>query len=137
MAEISVFWLRVAAAFYSLDCCTPSLRSSAAASNSSVSLSAPVVWAPSFTSSPSSRTVSSTGQCPITNFYETLSMCAFLIVLLYLFVQWRYKLESMSVFIFPLVFVMSLVATFGNPVGSWPNPVVGGAWLTRTSRSRS
>ena len=25
---------------------------------------------------------------------------------------------------------MSLVATFGNPVGSWPNPVVGGAWLT-------
>ncbi len=25
---------------------------------------------------------------------------------------------------------MSLIATFGNPVGSWPNPVVGGAWLT-------
>ncbi len=57
-------------------------------------------------------------------------MCAFLIVLLYLFVEWRYKLQSLSVFLFPLVFVMSLVATFGNPVGSWPNPVVGGAWLT-------
>jgi ABC-type uncharacterized transport system permease subunit len=68
--------------------------------------------------------------CPIGNFYETLSMCAFLIVLLYLFVEWRYKLESLSVFVFPLVFVMSLVATFGNPVGAWPTPEIGNAWLT-------
>ena len=54
-------------------------------------------------------------RCPIANFYETLSMCAFLFVLLYLFVQWRYKLPSLSVFVFPLVFVMALVATLGQP----------------------
>src|ERR1035438_23572 len=36
-------------------------------------------------------------RCPITNFYETLSMCAFLIVVVYLFVHWRYKLTSLSV----------------------------------------
>ena len=69
-------------------------------------------------------------RCPITNFYETLSMCAFLMVLLYLFVHWRYKLESLSVFIFPLVFVMALVATMGNPVSAWSSPVVRNAWLT-------
>ena len=69
-------------------------------------------------------------RCPIDNFYETLSMCAFLIVLLYLFVHWRYRMESLSVFIFPLVFVMSLVATLGNPVSAWSSPVVRNAWLT-------
>jgi ABC-type uncharacterized transport system permease subunit len=69
-------------------------------------------------------------RCPITNFYETLSMCAFLVVALYLFVHWRYKLTSLSVFIFPLVFVMTLVATLGNPVSAWSSPVVRNAWLT-------
>jgi ABC-type transport system involved in cytochrome c biogenesis permease subunit len=56
-------------------------------------------------------------QCvSIGNFYETLSMCAFLITTLFLFVYWRYKTESLSVFIFPLIFVMTLVSTLGNPV---------------------
>ncbi|MGD0497715.1 MAG: cytochrome c biogenesis protein CcsA [Bryobacteraceae bacterium] len=69
-------------------------------------------------------------RCPIANFYETLSMCAFLVVALYLFIHWRYKLVSLSVFIFPLVFVMALVATLGNPVSAWSSPVVRNAWLT-------
>jgi ABC-type transport system involved in cytochrome c biogenesis permease subunit len=69
-------------------------------------------------------------RCPIGNIYETLSMCAFLVVLLYLFIHWRYKLDSLSVFIFPLVFVMSLVATMANPVSTWSNPLVRSVWLT-------
>lgn len=69
-------------------------------------------------------------RCPVNNLYETLSMCAFLVVVVYLFVHWRYKLESLSVFIFPLVFVAVLVATMGNPVSAWSNPIVRQAWLT-------
>src|SRR5262249_39703942 len=69
-------------------------------------------------------------RCPISNFYETLSMCAFLVVVVYLGVHWRYKLESLSVFIFPLVFVMSLVATFGNPVAAFDSPIIKSAWLS-------
>ncbi|HTS29744.1 MAG TPA: cytochrome c biogenesis protein CcsA [Bryobacteraceae bacterium] len=69
-------------------------------------------------------------RCPIANIYETLSMCAFLIVVVYLIVHWRYRMESLSVFIFPLVFVMSLVSTLGNPVSAWTNPVVRNTWLT-------
>jgi ABC-type uncharacterized transport system permease subunit len=69
-------------------------------------------------------------RCPITNFYETLSMCAFLVAILYLFVQWRYKMASLSAFIFPLIFVGSLVATLGNPVDAWTSPAVRNAWLT-------
>jgi ABC-type uncharacterized transport system permease subunit len=67
--------------------------------------------------------------CPIANFYETLSMCAFLITMLFLFVYWRYKTESLSVFIFPLIFVMTLVSTLGNPVDAWTSPVIRNAWL--------
>jgi ABC-type uncharacterized transport system permease subunit len=69
-------------------------------------------------------------RCPITNFYESLSMCAFLVVLIYLFIQWRYKMQSLSAFIFPLVFMASLVATLGNPVNAWTSPVVRNVWLT-------
>jgi len=69
-------------------------------------------------------------RCPINNFYETLSMCAFLGAILYLFVQWRYKMDSLSAFIFPLISVASLVATLGNPVNVWANPVVRNVWLT-------
>jgi len=69
-------------------------------------------------------------RCPIANFYETLSMCAFLVDVLYVGVHLRYKVESLSVFIFPLVFVMTLVATFGNPVVGLSNPVLKSAWLT-------
>jgi ABC-type uncharacterized transport system permease subunit len=69
-------------------------------------------------------------RCPLLNFYETLSMCAFLTVVLFLLVHWRYRAESLSAFVFPLVFVMSLVATLGNPVSAWTSPVVRNAWLT-------
>src|SRR5262245_57205822 len=63
------------------------------------------------------------GRWPVANFYETLSMCAFLVALVYVFVHWRYKVETLSVFIFPLVFMMSLVATFANPVRAWSSPI--------------
>ena len=57
-------------------------------------------------------------------------------VALYLLVHWRYKVASLSVFIFPLVFVMALVATLGNPVSAWSSPVVRNAWLTATGHKR-
>jgi ABC-type uncharacterized transport system permease subunit len=69
-------------------------------------------------------------RCPINNFYEALSMCAFLLVLVYLGAHWRYRLESLSVFIFPLVFVMAMVATMGNPVSAWSSQAVRQTWLT-------
>jgi ABC-type transport system involved in cytochrome c biogenesis permease subunit len=49
---------------------------------------------------------------------------------LFLFAHWRYRLSSLSAFIFPLVFMMALVATLGNPVSAWSSPVVRNAWLT-------
>ena len=130
MAEMSVMWLRVAAALYSVGLLHAILtltrkrehlfRLAVGAFGVGGVLHAVSIIEQGLISN----------RCPITNFYETLSMCAFLIVTLFLFVQWRWKVESLSVFIFPLVFVMTLLATMGNPVSAWSSPVVRNAWLT-------
>ena len=130
MAEMSVIWLRVAAAFYSIGLLHAILTlvrrrehlfrvALAAFSLGGVFHCVSIVEEGILNN-----------RCPIANFYETLSMCAFLVVVAYLGVHFRYKLESLSVFIFPLVFVMSLVATFGNPVTAFSSPIVRSAWLT-------
>jgi ABC-type uncharacterized transport system permease subunit len=130
MAEMSVIWLRVALALYSLGLLHAILTLVRRKERLfRVALGAFAMGAVfHFVSIVEEGIVNR--RCPITNFYETLSMCAFLVVLAYLFVHWRYHLTSLSVFIFPLVFVMTLVAGLGNPVSAWSSPVVRNAWLT-------
>jgi len=130
MAEMSVIWLRVAAALYSLGL----LHALLTLLRKRERIFGPALAA--FAAGTVLHLVSIVEdglimqRCPITNFYESLSMCAFLTAVLFLFVHWRYRLASLSVFIFPLVFMMSLVATMGNPVSAWTSPVVRNAWLT-------
>jgi ABC-type uncharacterized transport system permease subunit len=130
MAEMSVIWLRVAAALYSLGLLHAILTLVRKREHLfRVALTAFSIGAVLHCVSIVEEGLL-TNHCPITNFYETLSMCAFLITALFLVVYWRYKTESLSVFIFPLVFVMTLVATLGNPVEAWTSPVVRDTWLT-------
>jgi ABC-type uncharacterized transport system permease subunit len=130
MAEMSVIWLRVAAALYSLGLVHATLtlvrRREQLFRVALVAFGLGSVF--HFVSIVEEGIVSN--RCPIGNFYETLSMCAFLLALVYLGVHWRYKLESLSVFIFPLIFVATLVATMGNPVSAWSSPAVRSIWLT-------
>ena len=130
MAEMSVIWLRVAAALYSLGLLHAILTLVRRRENLfRVALAGFGMGAIfHFVSIVEEGIVSN--RCPITNVFETLSMCSFLIVLLYLGIHFRYRMESLSVFIFPLVFVMALVATLGNPVNAWTSKVVRDAWLT-------
>lgn len=130
MGEMSVIWLRVAAALYSVGLLHAILtlvrRREHLFRTALASFALGAVF--HFVSITEEGIVNN--RCPITNIYETLSMCAFLIVVAYLLVHWRYKLESLSVFIFPLVFVMALVATMGNPVSAWSSNIVRDTWLT-------
>src|SRR5687767_6803911 len=124
MAEMSVIWLRVAAALYSLGLLHAILtvvqrrehlfRFAIGAMRIGAVLHLVSVIEEGLL----------TGHVPTSNFYESMSLCALLVVALYLSVYRRYKLESVAVFIFPLVFVMSLVAAMGRPVGAWSNPAV-------------
>ena len=130
MDEMSVIWLRVAAALYSLGLLHAILTLIRRREHLfRVALAAFSIGAVFHFVSIVEEGLRY-NRCPINNIYETVSMCAFLIVLLYLSIHWRYRLESLSVFIFPLVFVMTLVSTMSNPVATWTNPLVRSVWLT-------
>jgi ABC-type uncharacterized transport system permease subunit len=130
MAEMSVIWLRVAAALYSIGLLHAILTLVRKREQMfRVALGAFALGAAfHFVSIVEEGILQN--HCPITNFFETLSMCAFLVVIVYLAVHWRYKLESLSVFIFPLVFVMVMVAAMSNPVATWSSPLLRTTWLT-------
>jgi len=130
MAEMSIIWLRVAAGLYSLGLLHAILtviRRRAYAFH--VALGALALAGIFHLVSIVEQGVA-IGRFPASGFYESMSLCAFLITALFLFVYWRYRLESLSVFIFPLVFVMTLVASLGRPVAtSWSSQTVRDAWL--------
>jgi len=69
------------------------------------------------------------GHMPLENVFESMSAFAFLLAVLFLFIYRRYEFSSLSVFVFPLVFVMALVGAMGVPVASWGNPQLRDAWL--------
>src|SRR5581483_2343624 len=102
MTDMSVIWLRVAAALYSLGL----LHAILTLVRRREHLFRVALWG--FVGGSVFHFVSivedgiRSNRCPITNIYETLSMCAFLIVVLYMLAHWRYRLASLSVFVFPL-----------------------------------
>src|SRR5689334_6308914 len=130
MAEMSVIWLRVAAALYSLGL----LHSILAVTQRRESLFRVAVGAARVGALLQLVSIIEegliTGHCPVSSFYEIMSMTALIIVAAFLFVHWRYRMDSFSVFLFPLVFVMTLVAAMARPVAAWPNPAIRNAWLT-------
>jgi ABC-type transport system involved in cytochrome c biogenesis permease subunit len=66
---------------------------------------------------------------PVENFFQTLSLCAFLIAVLFLFVERKYQFASTAVAHFPLVFVMTLVAAMEKPVTTLTDVRVRETWL--------
>jgi ABC-type uncharacterized transport system permease subunit len=66
---------------------------------------------------------------PANDFFQSVSLCALLFALLFLFLYWRYGYESLAVFIFPLVFLLTLVGELGSPVSPWSDSRVRSAWL--------
>lgn len=66
---------------------------------------------------------------PPEGFYNSVSLCAFILGVLFLFVYWRYRFESLGTLIFPMVFVMTAMATFGAPLPQWSDPETRSTWL--------
>lgn len=70
-----------------------------------------------------------TGHLPVNNFYETSSLCAFLIAGVFLLAYSYYRIAIFAVCLFPLVFFMTLIGATEFPVATWSSPVVRNAWL--------
>jgi ABC-type transport system involved in cytochrome c biogenesis permease subunit len=68
-------------------------------------------------------------QLPVSDIFETMSFCAWVITATFLAIYYRYKAGSLSVFIFPLVFVMTLIGALRTPVSTWSSPAVANTWL--------
>ena len=69
------------------------------------------------------------GHFPVDDIFQTLSLCAFLIAAAFLFVYWRYRTASLSIVIFPLVFVLAVVSGLSSTFPGWSSPTVRGASL--------
>ena len=69
------------------------------------------------------------GHFPVTSLAEAASLFAFLLAGAFLLVYWRYRFQSLSVFIFPLVFVLALTAAVEHNTYAWGPPILRTAWL--------
>ena len=129
MVEMSVVWMRVAAALYSiglLHAILTVLRHRAQlfrVALGTFSAGAVIHMVSIVEEAVRMRSL------PVHNFFESASLCSFLIAVLFLSVYWRYKIESLSVLLFPLVFLMALVGSLRTPVGAWSSPAMRDAWL--------
>lgn len=129
MMETSIFWLRVATCLYGLGL----LHSMLAIVRRNVKLY-PVALG-SFRVGVVLHGVAlveatmAYGRLPLDTSFATMNVCAFLIALVFLIVEWRYHFASTAVALFPLVFLMTLVASLEQPVAAWPNVGVRDAWL--------
>ena len=127
--EMSAIWLRAAVVLYSLGL----LHAILTVLRRRTQVFQPALW--SFTVGVVLHMVGLTEETlwlrsfPLHNSYETASSCAFLIALVFLLVYWRYRIQTHSVFLFPLVFILSLVGSLGTPVATWANPTLRDAWL--------
>ncbi len=128
--EMSVIWLRVAAVLYSLGLLhalltvihrrrEPVFRVALTAFYTGVVVHVVSIVEHAVASS----------RIPVNDFFESASMCALLIGLLFLFLYWRYGYESLALFIFPLVFLLTLVGELGSPMTRWSDERVRSAWL--------
>jgi ABC-type uncharacterized transport system permease subunit len=129
MQEMSVFWLRAAAALYAIGLFHTIqvalrkggslFRTSLAAFSMAVVLHLVALVEAGL----------SARRFPPEGFHNSVSLYAFLVAVVFLFVYWKYRFESLGVFVFPMVFAMTGVAAVQAPVGPWSDPTTRTTWL--------
>jgi cytochrome c-type biogenesis protein CcsB len=66
---------------------------------------------------------------PVTNIAEATSLFGFLITLGFLLLYWRYQVTSLSVFAFPIVFVLTLAAAAAREPSPAVAPILRSSWI--------
>ncbi|WP_031495861.1 cytochrome C assembly family protein [Bryobacter aggregatus] len=134
MPDLSLFWLRIAAILYAAGLFRtlwPFLRTRQA----DAPLAPGLAVLGSFAVGTVLHMVSiversiRVGHLPVDNFFESVSMFAFLLALLYLFVYWRYSFFSLGILLFPVVSLLTGIASTESPITVWANARVRDAWL--------
>ncbi|MBG98894.1 MAG: hypothetical protein CMN58_00960 [Solibacterales bacterium] len=69
------------------------------------------------------------GKIPVSTLHQMASLIGFLITCFFLLFYWRYKYESLAVFVFPTVFLLTLVGSLAAPVTAWKGHSLMSWWL--------
>lgn len=129
MNDFSIIWLRVAAALYLVGLADSILtllrRESRVFQFALAAVQAGVVF--HFVSI--AEHTRALGHLPVGNFFDTASMASFMFALVFLLVYWRYRFVGLSLFVFPLVAVLSVAAAMGAPMVPWANRQIRDVWL--------
>lgn len=129
MQEMSVFWLRAAVALYALGL----FHAIQVVLRRGSTLFRPALIAFSVAAVLHMVALVESGRLarhfPPEGFHNSVSLCAFLFAALFLFIYWRYRFESLGVFIFPMVFIMTAVAAWQTPAPQWTNSDSRSTWL--------
>lgn len=64
------------------------------------------------------------GHAPFSNMYESLVFFSWTVAVLYLFVELKYKINSMGVFVSPLIFLAIAYASFDPSISAKINPLI-------------
>jgi ABC-type uncharacterized transport system permease subunit len=129
MQEMSVFWLRAAAALYAIGL-FHSIQTALRKGHSIFRAAfAAFCVALVFHLVAIVEASKAARHFPPQGLYNSISLCAFLIALIFLFLYNRYRFESLGVFLFPLIFLMTALASASSPVGAWTDPAARNASL--------
>lgn len=129
MLEMSIVWLRVATALYSIGLLHAILTVLRKKSGLfSVAMGTFFVGVVIHFVAVVQLGVTS-GSLPVNNPNESMSVCGLLIAIGYLIVYWRYQFASLAICVFPLVFLMTQVGSMEYAVASWTDVRVRNAWL--------
>lgn len=129
MGESSVLWLRVAAGLYSLGLLHAIITVVQRKENLFRIALGAFGLAAVFQLVSLVETGIAQHHFPANTIFETMSICSLAVTLGFLGTYFRYKAESLAVFIFPLVFAMTLVAALGSPVTHWSNDTLRSSWM--------
>jgi ABC-type transport system involved in cytochrome c biogenesis permease subunit len=134
MPDMSLFWLRIAAILYAIGLIR-TLWTFLKNRNAEEEVTPGIAVMGSFAIGSVLHLVSiversvSVGHLPVDNFFESVSLFAFLLGLLYLFVHWRYSFSTLGILLFPIVSLLTWIASTESPLTAWSNPRVRSAWL--------
>jgi len=129
MQDMSVFWLRAAVALYAVGL----FHTIQIAFRRGASLFRPALISFSVAMVLHMVALVEAGRLarhfPPEGFHNSVSLCAFLLGALFLIAYWRYRFESLGVFLFPMIFSMTAIAAVKAPASHWTDPASRSTWL--------
>lgn len=129
MQEMSLFWLRVAAALYSaglIYVVDYLLRRSSVLYRPALAIfSTAAVF--HFVSIVEQSMVN--GHLAAQNLHQTVTLLALVLAIVFLVVVWIYDFSSLGLIAFPLVAVLTMIGSTASNLGPWPDSGLRDAWL--------